>query len=544
MKVGEPVFKKTFTKPLPKGAKVFSRKHVKYARFMVTTKTGKKEQTERVTRNDKKLLCETSHWYIRFNDNFGIRRVLKSNLDEGNSDYLYKRIIELVNCLSRNEPAPVRLQQYLEQNAEIREQLVGFGLLKSTAEAGKSLDELVEDFRNDLIKKERLQRYIEESARILRTVFAACNFVKWTDIKGQVVKDYLDERRDGGKGISKRRYNIILGRVQQFCRWYVRRQKQGGNLGIIDPTSYLDAQDNPQTDARHERRVLELDDFRRFLFAALTGPKYRKLTGRERNFVYRLAAETAMRKVDFIRLRVKDIDFDNDTIRIQASRIKNKAASIIYLKPERALELKQYCKNKLPEAKVFDLPVHLEQAVRFDLAKTEVKDASGKVIVPAIPYKDTFGRVFDFHSLRHESASLYGMNAETPEAVRQQLTRHKTTKMVRHYTHASETQQRRAVEALPDLTTPGSQSQVQVRTGTDKASLSNACFITDSIRQDTTQDDNAEKNKPVSLSKNGDFKKIGGAEKTETQSSHLCTSKSKGPTASGSTDRQSTLPVP
>jgi integrase len=88
--------------------------------------------------------------------------------------------------------------------------------------------------------------------------------------------------------------------------------------------------------------------------------------------------------------------------------------------------------------------------VRFDLANTVVMDANGKEILPAIPYVDEHGEYFDFHSLRHQCASLLAMNPETPEAVRQKAMRHKTPAMTRHYSHAFEDQQREAIESMPD----------------------------------------------------------------------------------------------
>jgi integrase len=306
------------------------------------------------------------------------------------------------------------------------------------------------------------------------------------------LKNYLDSKRDNGKGISKRRYNAILGKVKFFCKWMVKQNKQNGNLNAISPVEYMDGLDNPQTDSRHPRRALELDDFRRFLEAALTGPEKFGLTGRERNFIYRFATETGMRKIDFNRLRVQDCDFKNNKITIAAGRIKNKQDSEIFLKPTTAVELKQRCANKLPNAKVFHLPDKTSKMIQFDLANTVVKDAKSKVIVKAIPYKDNNGRFFDFHSLRHQSASLFGMNPETPESVRQKLTRHKSPEMARHYTHAFEYEQRRAIEALPDLTQLSQQTQAQTKTGTDGINLSNTSFMDDTIQNDTTHDDKKE----------------------------------------------------
>ena len=470
------IYKPTYSKPLPDGAKVFSRKGNKFARFK--DKRGHTQEA-RLTKSGDKILCETSHWHIRFEDNLSIVRELKAYTYEQATKDLSDRIQQLLNCKANNQPLDSELQKDIEQMpVRIREKLISFGLLDAKRTAiGKSLDELIGDFKEHLTKKERNQIHIKEVIGTLRRTFEDCAFTTWMDISAEKLKNYLDGKRDNGNGISKRRYNAILGKVKYFCRWMIKEQKAASS-----PIEYLDGLDNPQTDPRHSRRALELDDFRRFLDAALMGPEKYGMTGRERNFVYRFAVETGMRRVDFERLRVRDCDFDKNKITIVAGRIKNKQESEVYLRPTTAIELKQYCANKLPSAKIFHLPDKTAKMIRFDLANTAVKDANGQIIVPAIPYKDSNGKYFDYHSLRHQSASLFGMNPETSEVVRQKLTRHKSPEMARHYTHAFETQQRQAIDALPDLMQSSTQTQVQTKTGTDGEILSNSCFSGDSIR--------------------------------------------------------------
>ena len=128
--------------------------------------------------------------------------------------------------------------------------------------------------------------------------------------------------------------------------------------------------------------------------------------------------------------------------------------------------------------------------VKYDLANTAVKDASGNEVMPAIPFVDESGEYFDFHSLRHQCASILAMNPDTPEAVKQKAMRHKTPEMTRHYSHTFETQQRKAVESTPDLTQPSMESQTAAKTGTDDRNvteeiLSKSCFQGAPIRSNT-----------------------------------------------------------
>jgi len=417
-----------------------------------------------LTKNGKKILVETKLWHIVFEDNLGIRRELKAYTDHQATQRLADKIQDLLNFKANKVPLPEEIQEWLEQiPSSIRDELIQFGILDAKqAEIGKPLSEHVTEYVDFLTKKERARAYIKEVEGILTRLFKDCKFTTWSDISATRLKEHLDELRDGGNGISKCRYNGLLGAAKSFCRWMVRQQK-----ATSSPIEYLEGMDHQQTDQRHQRRALALNDFRRFLEAALTGPKMYGLTGYERNLLYRFSSETGLRSVDIRRLMVKDFDFPERKLNIKAGRTKNKSDATVYLKPSTAAELKQYCRNKLPNAPIFYVTDKTAKMVRFDLANTAVKDANGKEVLPAIPDKDEHGEYFDFHSLRHQCASMLAMNPDTPESVRQQAMRHKTPAMTRHYSHAFEDQQREAIESMPDLTQPSRESQAAAKSGTD-----------------------------------------------------------------------------
>ena len=474
------IYKPSYSRPLPKGASKFTPRSGKFkgVRLVEFKDRNKHTQTERLTKDGKKILVETKLWHIAFDDNLGIARDLKCYTDRQATQLLADNIQKLLNFKASNQPLSNEMQEWIEQvPSSIRDELIQFGILEAQhADIGKPLSEHIAEYVDHLAKKERDPRYVHEVECSLNNVFAACSFTTWTDISATRLRDYLDELRDAGKGVSKRRYNSLLGSAKSFCRWMVRQQKASSS-----PIQFLEGMDNQQTDPRHPRRALELNEFKRFLEAALAGPKLYGLTGYERNLLYRFATETGLRSVDIRRLRVKDFDFSGRKINIKAGRTKNKDNATVYLKPATAAELQQYCRNKLPNAPIFYVTDKTAPMIRFDLANTAVKDAGGKELVPAIPYQDEHGEYFDFHSLRHQCASLLGMNPDTPEAVRQQAMRHKTPAMTRHYSHTFEDQQREAIESMPDLTQPSRESQAAARTGTDDQNiaekiLSKSCF--------------------------------------------------------------------
>lgn len=387
----------------------------------------------------------------------GIRKQLRAFTNAQASRCLAVKIQDIIDLKATKKPFSKELQEFIETMPHsIRHKLIEWGLLDAKVELGPEplLTEYIEQLKDYMTKKERGQRHIREIIGTLKRVFKDCGFVTWTDILQDRLVAYLDEKRDGGRGISKRRYNGMLGMVKFFCG----RMVFFGNEKF-SPIRYTEKLENPQTDKRHERRILEDDELWLFLDAALTGLDYKGVSGPYRNFIYRFVLETALRSIDLRRLRVKDCNFKNHKILIRAGRVKNKKDTPVYLKPETSIELAQYCTSKLPDAVVFHLPNKLAAMVRFDL------EAAG------IPYKVDC-RPFDFHSLKHQAASIYAENPETPETVRQALTHHSTPEMARRYSHAKETAQRKAVNATPDLRRP---SESQQATGTDDKTLSKSC---------------------------------------------------------------------
>ena len=465
------VFKTQYTKPLPPGATIFTPrsgkdKGIRFAKF--TTKRGQ-SKTERLTKDKKGILVETKLWSIEFEDSIGIKRRLKAYTDKAATEALGRTIQNLLNCRATSTPLSAELQKSITQMpTAIRDELIRFGVLEARQkDVDKPLSEHITDYTSNLRKKERDERYVCEVGYTLNDIFEKCGFVTWSDISAARIRDYLDDLRDSGKGISKCRYNALLGCVKSFARWMVRQQN-----ALSSPVEYLDGMDNPQTDKRHPRRVLDLNELRRFLEAARTSKEtIFGLSGYERNLLYRLAIETGMRSVDLRRLRVKDINFAERKIMIKAARIKNRTDADVFLKPATAAELRQYCKNKLPSAAVIYVTDKTVEQVKHDLANA------------GIPYEKK-GEYFDFHALRHQTASLLAMNPDTSETVRQAAMRHLTPAMTRKYSHAFEDEQREAIEALPDLLQPSRESQAAVLTGTDgKAeesknpkSLQKACF--------------------------------------------------------------------
>ena len=88
-----------------------------------------------------------------------------------------------------------------------------------------------------------------------------------------------------------------------------------------------------------------------------------------------------------------------------------------------------------------------------------------------IPYRDAAGRVFDFHSLRCELATLADAAGVSPRVV-QRLMRHSKLEMTGRYTRPRAEDIEAAASMLPSLGTELIPPEAMVMTGTDSALVS------------------------------------------------------------------------
>ena len=444
------VFKPTYSKPLPEGAKILVRNGKQFARFKDTK--GQIDQA-RLTKKGDGILVETAHWHIGFEDNLGIRRAIRGFTDRQATQRLADRIQDLLNYKANNAPLTNELQKFIEQlSCATRDELIEFGVLNAEhATAGKSLDEYIDVFRQFLILKERDPKHIEDTVSSIKRVFEACGFNRWRDISADKLKNHLDEKRDSGKGISKRTYNGYLKTAKYFCKWLAKQ------LHTTSPIEYIEGLENEGTDQRHPRRAISTDEVCRLLETTAAGPERWGMSGYERALVYRFAAETGLRANEIRTLTTGKFDFDNLTVTVKSSYSKHRREDIQAFLPELAALLKEHCRGKLPAAKVFGGSYSQLTDKTADMLKLDLADAG-------IPYI-LDGNYFDFHALRHQfGTSLKNVSSR----IAQGLLRHKSSAMTDRYTHPELHDERAALNALPDYGKPSSQKQQAVKTGTDE----------------------------------------------------------------------------
>ena len=227
---------------------------------------------------------------------------------------------------------------------------------------------------------------------------------------------------------------------------------------------------NVKLDKRRVRRALEVDELRRLLEATKSGPERYGMSGHERFLVYKLATESGLRSKEMRRLTVGSFDFANQKVAVEAVDAKGKREDVLPLRPDTAALLRQFLRGKMPAVRAFGgtsgkLTKHTANMIEADLAATEARDTSGKVVRKSVPYIDDVGRFADFHSLRHTCGTLLAASGCHPK-VAQKIMRHTDINLTMSlYTHVLEGQESKAVNGLPDLSAPS--SKMIRKTGTD-----------------------------------------------------------------------------
>ena len=374
-----------------------------------------------------------SHYYLTFVDNRQIRRRLPAYSDKAATDRLgiwIQKLLDANGILDAD-----LLKWFTGLIPAVRDKLIEFGLIDSRRvmnHIDKTLSEHLRDFGGALLAKGNGSRYAKQVASRIELIFADCGFKTWGDIDANTVYTYLSDLRKAGLG--QRSFNYYLKSCKQFCKWMIRERR----ASAPSPLEHLSCV--TQTEKRRQRRAVTVDEVRRLLTATQAAPERYGLTGAERALLYRLAIESGLRASELRSLSKSAFDFRNCTVTLQAGYSKRKRQDVLPIRPDTARELETMLAAKLPTAQAFKVPDKPARMLRIDL-----KDAEIDYMVD--------GKVFDFHSLRHETGTLLaasGVDVKTAQT----LMRHSDINLTMSiYTHTLRGAEAQAVAKLPDLTT-------------------------------------------------------------------------------------------
>jgi len=408
------IFRQTFSKLLPEGAEIFTRKGLRYARF---ENSKGKMQTAPLSKDGKSVIIETPKWYIRYKDADG-----KHKKQAGYTDL----------------KATEQLAQQLERTAEhVRSGYKPREYESLTIPLITHLD----DYKESLLAKGTSQGQARQVYNRSRRIIEGCNFRFWADISANKVQLFLAELRkdtDKKRGFSAQTNNGYLQAIKSFCSWLVMEGRAPRS-----PLVHLKGL-NVQTDRRHDRRALTIEECKALIKAAQNGPVVQKMTGPDRAMLYRVALGSGLRASEIRTLNIGRCLLDNNppTLVVKAAYSKHRREDSQPITLELANDLIQYIGNRPDDELLFPA-----MPIADRLAKMLRKD-----LLPAgIPYCDGSGRYADFHALRHTFITNLARSGVHPKQA-MDLARHSNINLtMARYSHTLLKDRAEALKGLPSF---------------------------------------------------------------------------------------------
>jgi hypothetical protein len=207
---------------------------------------------------------------------------------------------------------------------------------------------------------------------------------------------------------------------------------------------------------------VSLDELHRLVEAAQRGTEFMGMTGHARALCYRLAVATGLRYSEIASITPESFDWRAPSLSVAAAYTKNGDPATIPIQADLVDDLAHYVATLPLGVPIF--PLQVEKGAK--MLRRDLEPAG-------IPYRDASGLVFDFHSLRCQTATLADAAGVSPRVV-QKMMRHSTLELTGRYTRPRVVDIETAASMLPNLKAEGDKPEANAlrATGTDGASVS------------------------------------------------------------------------
>ena len=348
----------------------------------------------------------------------------------------------------------------------------------------------LEEFISHLRSRGVSEKYAQGVAAHLRKAFAHMESVYPPDMTATKAEAYLLHLVETEHCSAKTR-NDHLAALTHFGKWGVERGRWASNpfAGI--------AKLNAAADVRRQRRALTEQELAKLLAAAETRAVENYLArcpnasaeyvaqlarrGHERSLIYRTAALTGLRRKELKTLTWANVDLASDPPMLTVEARHAKARRTDRVPIQRALVDALAAWREL-RSRELGRPVR-EGEVVFHIPHRLLEQFQKDCQHAGIELEDSAGRVVDFHSLRHTTATLLSKAGVSPR-VAQAILRHadiKTT--MRTYTHLELIDRVGAVEALPSFDVDVTEVAVAVPVGANVSGEEMTTYMTTKSRR-------------------------------------------------------------
>ena len=477
------VYRKTYTKPLPVSAEMFTRKGERFARWKDSK--GKTRTAPLTVGRDgsDRIVVKAGTYTAKYRDGSGIVQE------------------KATGC--RDETAARSVLAELERRAELVKANVMTAADDSIADHQDTpLAEHFGGYVTHLRAKGTSDVHIADTKRLATRLFNECRFGLLRDISGDAVERWLVERE--AEGMAARTRNSYLQELRGFCNWCVRTDRMA-----TKPLAKVKKADE-RADCRRKRRAITEGELVRLLDAASRRPLLDAMTvrrgkqkgkavaqlreetrcrlerlGRERALIYKTMVLTGLRKAELASLAVGQLELDGSVayVVLDAADEKNRQGSEIPLRADLADDLRSWLADKL-EAVGSDARGHDGQTVSIAGVPSKLPADTPLFNVPAglvrildrdlklagIPKVDERGRTVDVHALRHTFGTHLSKGGVAPRTA-QAAMRHSTIDLTMNvYTDPKLLDVHGALDALPALPLGGKpQREQHWATGTAEA---------------------------------------------------------------------------
>lgn len=210
----------------------------------------------------------------------------------------------------------------------------------------------------------------------IEKVIEGCEIRLVTDIEAQAVENYLAKRREDGT--SKQTSNHYRQAMHQFCRWLQKR-----SLIKTNPIAEIPKL-NVETDCRHNRRPLGVEEFHRLIRAAETGKSVESIPGIDRAMMYILSAWTGYRRGEISSLTLASLELDQNPpyVTVAATYSKRRRKDVQVLHPEVVERLRDWLAVRVPTHESLLFPLTKETS-GFDRRASKMMRRDLSVARPA-----------------------------------------------------------------------------------------------------------------------------------------------------------------
>jgi len=301
-------------------------------------------------------------------------------------------------------------------------------------------------------------------------IIELCEANRISQLTLSTVQAALKRLRDDN--LSLQTCNHYLRSIKQFTRWLWRDGRTREDA-LVHMSGF-----NVMLDRRHDRRALTDDEMARLIQAAEQGPVVHGMSGPDRAMLYRLALGTGFRAGELASLTPESFDLEADPpmVTILAAYSKRRRQDEQPIRRDLADALAPWLESRPPGQPVFSMPHKPVELIKADLAAARQawlnegrrpEDRKEREESDFLAYRDSAGRVADFHGLRHTYVSRLVQSGANVK-VAQELARHSTpTLTLARYAHIGLVDRTKALDALPTIEQPKPEQQAAESTGTN-----------------------------------------------------------------------------